>query len=221
VTPHGVLRVSLPPEFREMSLVRVVVEFSRRYPDVRLELDLSARRVDLIAERFDVAVRAAMQLPDDSSLVARYISTLRNGLYASPSYLRRHGTPHAPVELLDHIGLVLVTSGGEQQAWHLSRAGERWEGMPRRTLSANSLGLQQALAAEGLGIVGLSERFAAALVEQGAIQRILPEWSLRPTTVWCVTPGRRLLPQRTLAFIDLFRTILNDVSPSGVEIPAA
>src|SRR5690606_27903126 len=61
-TPYGVLRVSLPPEFRELAFVDVVTEFTRCYPNVRLELDLSPRRVDLIAERFDVAVRAAGQL---------------------------------------------------------------------------------------------------------------------------------------------------------------
>ena len=210
VTPHGTLRVSLPPEFHELSIVPVVTEFSRQYPEVRLELDLSARRVDLIAERFDVAVRAATQLPDDNSLVARRITTLRNGLYASPLYLKRHGTPKAPAELLDHVGLALVASGGEQQLWRLSRGTERWEGLPRHSLYANSLGLQQALSAQGLGIVGLSERFAEELVKQGAIERILPNWSLPPTIVWCVTPGRRLLPQRTIAFIELLKVVLAD-----------
>src|SRR5690606_24362689 len=68
VTPHGTLRVSLPPEFRELAIVDVVMEFSRLYPNVRVELDLSARRVDIVTERFDVAVRAATQLPDDSAL---------------------------------------------------------------------------------------------------------------------------------------------------------
>ncbi|NYT23907.1 LysR family transcriptional regulator [Alcaligenaceae bacterium] len=208
VTPQGTLRISLPPEFHELSLVRILTEFSTRYPDVRLELDLSARRVDLIAERFDIALRAATQLPDDSSLVARRITTLHNGLYASPGYLKRHGVPREPVDLPGHVGLVLVTSGGEQQLWRLSHGGEHWEGLPTHTLSANSMGLQQALAAQGLGIVGLSGRFAKALVEQGAIERILPEWSLPPTIVWCVTPGRRLLPQRTIAFVELLKTVL-------------
>ncbi|MBP6018037.1 MAG: LysR family transcriptional regulator [Burkholderiaceae bacterium] len=210
VIPHGTLRVSLPPEFHELSLVDFLSEFSRQYPDVHLDLDLSARRVDLIAERFDVAVRVATQLPDDSSLVARRITTLHNGLYASPDYLKRHGTPQEPADVLQHAGLVLVVSGGEHQPWRLSRGAERWEGLPQRSLSANSMGLQQALSAQGLGIVGLSERFAQTLVKQGAIQRILPDWSLPPTTVWCVTPGRRLLPQRTIAFIELLKIVLTD-----------
>lgn len=206
--PYGTLRVSLPPEFYELSTDRVVSEFSRRYPDVTLELDLSARRVDIVAERFDVAVRVATQLPDDSSLVARQIIRLQNNLYASPGYLKRHGIPAEPADLLNHRGLVLVTSGGEHQRWLLSSGTERWEGLPLHTLSANSMGLQQALSAQGLGIVGLSERFAAYLVGAGELERVLPDWKLPYTTVWCVTPGRRLLPQRTIAFIELLREVL-------------
>lgn len=217
VAPQGTLRVSMLPEFRQLSMVKVVTEYARRYPNVRLELDLSARRVDLIAERFDVAVRAATQLPDDSSLVARQMTVLQNGLYASPTYLKNHGTPKQPSDLLEHVGLVLVTGGGEQQIWRLTKGAERWEGLPLHTLSANSLGLQQALATQDLGIVGLSERYAAPLVKNGLIQRILPEWSLPPSTVWCVTPGRRLLPQRTLAFIDVFKEIL-EKNPTDEDV---
>src|SRR5690606_29028692 len=114
VTPHGTLRVSLPPEYNALSLDNVVYEFCSQYPDVRLELDLSSRRVDLLAERFDVAVRAATQLPDDSSLVARRVTTMYNGLYASPRYLKSHGTPNEPADLLDHSGLMLLTSSGDQ-----------------------------------------------------------------------------------------------------------
>lgn len=207
--PHGTLRVSLPPDFHELSIVEVVSQFSEQYPDVRLELDLSPRRVDIVAERFDVAVRVAAALPDDSSLVARQIIVLHNGLYASPDYLKRHGTPTEPSDLLGHTGLVLATSGGEHQRWRLSRDAERWEGLPSKTLTSNSLGLQQALSVQGLGIVGLSARFARPWIAQNVIQRILPDWNLPPMTVWCVTPGRRLLPQRTLVFIELLRSVLN------------
>lgn len=210
ITPHGTLRVSLPPEFRELSIVDVVAEYSRQYPNVRLELDLSSRRVDIIAERYDVAVRAATQLPDDSSLVARHIMTQHNCLYASPKYLKRHGRPETPADLIEHTGLVLVTSGGEQETWRLTQGTERWEGRPHNFLAANSLGLQQELAIQGLGIVGLSERFAQPQVESGLLENVLPGWRLPDTVIWCVTAGRRLLPQRTLAFIEIFRKIQED-----------
>src|SRR5699024_3467010 len=80
--PQGTLRVSLPPEFRQLPVAEVVQRFAELYPQVRMELDLSARQVDLVAERFDVAVRAAARLPDDGTLVARRISVQQNGLNA-------------------------------------------------------------------------------------------------------------------------------------------
>ncbi len=210
VNPQGTLRVSLPPEFhQELAFVTFLAEFTRRFPDIRLELDLSARRVDLVAERFDVAVRAASSLPDDSSLVARRVITLCTGLYASPRYLKQRGKPKTPADLVDHTGLVLMTSGGDRHPWLLAKGSERWEGMPSNTLAANSVGLQQALAAEGLGIVALSDRFVRERVKQKKLERVLPEWTLPPTHIWCVTQGRRLLPQRTMAFIDLFKEILS------------
>jgi Transcriptional regulator len=218
VTPYGTLRVSIPPEFRELAIVEVVSEFSRLYPNVRLEIDLSARRVDLITERFDVAVRAATQLPDDSSLVARRVADMHNALFASPGYIRKYGDPQSPEELLDHHGLILVTGGGEKLQWKLARGDERWEGMPLKTMCANSLALQQALAIKGLGIVGLSRRFARHGVEQGLLQPVLPEWCLPPTAIWCVTAGRRLLPQRTLAFIDLLKRMLSNESIQAMDI---
>ena len=110
VIPQGILRVSMPPEFNELSVVPLVCEFRRRYPQVKLELDLSSRRVDLIAERFDVAVRITGRLPDDSTLIARQATVLNNGLYASPAYLAEHGTPTEPADLLQHTGLIVIAS---------------------------------------------------------------------------------------------------------------
>lgn len=214
--PHGTLRASFPPEFQELSLVAVLHAFVQRHPEVRLALDLSTRRVDLAAERFDVAVRAATHLPDDSTLVARHIITMRNGLYASPAYLGEHGRPATPADLDGHVGLVLIGSTGEQQRWQLSQGEQSWEGLPQRVHGANSVGLQQALAAQNLGIVGLSERFARPLLARGELERVLPDWSLPPTVVWCVTPGRRLLPKRTSAFIEVLQQVLSEDAPGAV-----
>jgi len=206
--PRGVLRVSMPPDFRELDLTPLLLQYAASYPEVRLELDLSPRRVDLLAERFDLAVRAASRLPDDGTLVARKLCEMANGLYASPAYLKRYGIPASPPDLLDHIGLRLIGGNGEAQPWRLARGAETWEGLPNGPLAVNSPGLQRDLAAHGMGIVALDERFAEKMLEQGLLQRVLPEWCLPTVTLWCVTPGRRLLPARTAAFIELLRNSL-------------
>lgn len=207
-TPRGVLRVSMPPDFRELDLTPILLDYATRYPEVRLELDLSPRRVDLLAERFDLAIRAAARLPDDATLVARQLCEMRCGLYASPAYLKRYGEPQTPPELMQHHALQLIGGNGSAQPWRLTRGNEHWEGLPNGPLAANSPGLQREMAAHGLGIVGLDDRFAHPWIERGLLQRILPEWSLPSVTLWCVTPGRRLIPSRTTAFIELLRAAL-------------
>lgn len=206
--PRGVLRVSMPPDFVELDLTPFLLQFAASYPEVRLELDLSPRRVDLLAERIDLAVRIASRLPDDSTLVARKLCELQNGLYASPAYLARYGTPQQPPDLLKHIGLGLIGGNGDALPWRLSRGAENWEGMPDGPLAANSPRLQRELAGHGMGIVGIDSRFAQTWVDQGLLQRVLPDWSLPTVTIWCVTPGRRLLPARTSAFIEMLRGAL-------------
>jgi DNA-binding transcriptional LysR family regulator len=207
-TPRGVLRVSMPPDFRELDLTPMLLQYAASYPEVRLELDLSPRRVDLLAERFDLAVRAASRLPDDGTLVARKLCEMPNGLYASPAYLKRYGMPASPPELLDHVGLRLIGGNGEPQPWRLSRGEESWEGLPNGPLAVNSPSLQRDLAAHGMGIVALDQRFAGKMLEQGLLQRVLPEWCLPTVTLWCVTPGRRLIPARTTTFIEMLRNAL-------------
>jgi len=94
------------------------------------------------------------------------------------------------------------------RSWLLRRGDESWEGTPDGPLVANSPSLQRDLAAHGLGIVGLGDRFADKMVAQGLLRRVLPDWQLPTVTIWCVTPGRRLLPARTTAFIELLRNVL-------------
>jgi len=207
-TPQGTLRISLPTEFRELFLDRVFTQFREKCPQVRLSMDFSPRRVDLIAERFDLAIRVAAALPDDNTLVARRIVPLHNGLYASPEYLRRHGTPATPEDLVAHQGLVFTAGSGEMQPWDLRRGDEHWRGLPNAELSSNAIGLNEMLAVEGLGIVALSDRFSKCWVEQGKLVQVLPDWKLPDLYVWCVMPGRRLLPLRTRVFLDLFVEIM-------------
>jgi len=210
-TPQGTLRVSLPPGFLdELDLVPFLIEFAERHPEVRLELDISPRRVDLIAERFDLAVRVAARLPDDATLVARRMIELEDGLYASPAYLARRGRPAAPEDLAAHTALRLIASDGEPQPWRLARGGRRWEGLPPAQIAVNSIGLVCTLATHAMGIAGLHERAAGALVAKGLLERVLPGWCLPTMTVWCVMPGRRLLPARTRAFVAMLGTALSE-----------
>lgn len=200
--PRGRLRVSMPSDFGDWLLAPLFMQFAARFPEVKLELDLSPRRVDLVGEQFDLALRVAPRLPDDATLVARALFDLHSGLYASPAYLRRFGTPAQPDALHAHTALRLMTSNGEAFRWQLQRQDEHWEGLPEGPLMANSVSLLRTLACHGLGIAAMSDRFVADAVGNGLLQRVLPEWQLPSMTVWAVMPSRRLVPTRTRAFLE-------------------
>ncbi len=205
VQPQGLLRVSMPPDLTHVDLATLLLQFAARYPEVRVVLDLSARRVDLLAERFDLVVRIANQLPDDSTLVATKLHDMQIRLYASAVYLNRFGTPVTPSDLMAHNCLPLISSRGASGAWDLSSAFGQWQGVPPSRLSSNSPATQRALAVSGMGIVALPDVLAADCVAQSTLVQVLPEWSLPSVTVWCVSPGRRLLPLRTKVFIEMLR----------------
>lgn len=205
VQPQGLLRVSMPPDLTHVDLATLLLQFAARYPAVRVALDVSARRVDLLAERFDLVVRIANHLPDDSTLVATQLHDMQIRLYASTAYLNRFGAPLIPSDLMTHNCLPLISSQGETVAWSLKSAFGQWQGVPPSRLSSNSPATQRALAVSGMGIVALPDVLAAECVASSTLILVLPEWSLPSVTVWCVTPGRRLLPLRTKVFIDMLR----------------
>ncbi|BCK87364.1 HTH-type transcriptional regulator PgrR [Sideroxyarcus emersonii] len=201
VQPHGRLRVSMPEDYAKHNLSRALATFIEAYPEIQLDLDLSSRRVDLIGERFDLAIRMG-SLENDSTLVARKIDEQHFGLYASPIYLSLHPAPKHPDELLQHVAVRLLSDHGDSVPWKLSRGKAIWEGVPSGRLALNSIGLIQQVLLDGAGIGALPDRFAQEDVRMKRLVRVLPEWCLPSVPAWAVMPMRRYLPAKTRAFLD-------------------
>ncbi|HTQ00176.1 MAG TPA: LysR family transcriptional regulator [Casimicrobiaceae bacterium] len=199
--PSGRLRVTMPNDFANLVLATLLAEFVQAHPKISLEVDLSARFVDLVAENFDVALRMG-HLRDDATLAARRIATFSGSLYAAPGYLARRGTPSEPEALMEHDALRILGRGGEPMPWVLTRGEQRWEGIPhgRATVNAPELLMRMAVAAAGITIV--SDHFAQRYVERGELVCVLPDWKVPPVPAWAVFPGRRLMPARTRVFLD-------------------
>jgi DNA-binding transcriptional LysR family regulator len=204
VEPSGKLRISLPGDFANYGLIDVIQRFVDRYPAVQLELDLSPRRVDLLGESFDIAIRMG-DLPDDATLSARRVVFVRFGLYASPSYIARHGLPSHPDELVDHELLCILARSGGPVPWVLTRGKTRWERELPARLAANSPELLARIACTGAGIAASSALFAEPHMRVGHLVRVLPEWELPPNIGWAVFPGRRLMPAKTRVFLDMMQ----------------
>jgi DNA-binding transcriptional LysR family regulator len=201
IEPSGRLRISMPADFANIVLGKMLADFIEKYPAISLELDLTPRRVDLIGENFDLALRMG-ELDDDSSLAARRIATFSMGLYASPDYLRRRGMPSEPEALMEHDALRLLKRNGEPAVWRLSRGEAHWEGIPPGRATVNSPELLTRLARSGAGIAALNDHFAASYVRGGELRPVLQDWSLPSGPGWAVFPGRRLMPARTRVFLD-------------------
>lgn len=204
-TPSGRLRISMPADVANLLLAPMLAQFIRQYPAVKLQIDLSPRRVDLVAENYDLAIRVGA-LSEESTLVARRIWRYTPALYAAPAYLEQHGTPHTPQDLVRHARLCVLEH--EAQAW-LLQSGEQKQriGGPVAAI-INSPEMLTRLATSGLGIVASNRLFAMPYEEKGELVRVLPDWHLPLITIWAVYPERRLLPGKTRAFIDLLEAWL-------------
>jgi DNA-binding transcriptional LysR family regulator len=201
IEPSGRLRISMPADFASLALGDLLAQFIARHPAIQLELDLSPRRVDLIGENFDLALRMG-DLPDDATLAARRIAVFSTGLYAAPAYLQRRGMPAEPEALMEHDALRLLTRSGEPESWLLSRGEAQWQGTPpgRATVNAPAVLMQLARAGAGIGAIG--DHFAEPFVRAGELRPVLADWRLPAATAWAVFPGRRLMPARTRVFLD-------------------
>ena len=212
--PSGRLRVSMPADFANMGMTAMIARFVASYPAVSLELDLSPRRVDLVAEGFDIAIRMG-DLPDDASLNARRVAFERFGLYAAPSYIALRGLPEQPDDLLAHDLLCLLSRSGGAVQWILTRGKARWERELPARLTANSPELLARIACNGAGIAASSHLFAEPFLRKGELVRVLPEWDLPASTGWAVFPGRRLMPAKTRAFLDMMEQELCGAQAAG------
>ena len=198
--PHGRLRVSMPSEYARQSFSRAIATFIEAYPEIQLDLDLSSRRVDVVGERYDLAIRMG-QLQDDATLIARKIDEQHFALYASPIYLALHPAPRHPDDLALHASIRLLSDRGTAIPWRLVSEDEEWEGIPPGRLTLNSLDMIVQLLLDGAGIAALPCRFAADAQASGKLVRVLPSWSGPAVPAWALMPMRRYLPVKTRTFL--------------------
>lgn len=198
-TPQGLLRLSVEAEIGPRLVAPLIASYLERYPAVTVDLDLSPRRVDLLAENFDLAIRLGRLV--DSTLTVRRLALLRAGLFASPAYLERRGTPANPADLAGHARIRLLHQG-DRGEWRLSRGEESFDVDAASLVSANNMAMIRELARLGVGIAVLDVFLASDDVDSGRLRQVLPDWSLPPTALSVLTPTR-LVPAKTRRFVDM------------------
>ncbi len=202
--PSGTLRVSAPMSLTLTQLADAIPQFLCRYPQLSLDLRLDDRRVDLVKEGFDVAIRGSDKL-EDSSLVARKLMSMTHVLCGAPAYFSRHGLPDSPEALRQHE-CVQFSLSGHARLWSFRKNGAQGDvqvdvPIDGRYKVTSSLVVREALLA-GFGISLIPLIYVREDIAQGRLATVLDEWSTVETHVYAVYPSRRYLNPKVRAFVD-------------------
>lgn len=197
--PRGVLKLTCGVEFGMIAVSRWIDGYLQRHPQVSVEADFTGRLIDIVHEGFDLAIRVGELA--DSSLAARKLGELSYGLFASPDYLARRGTPEHP-DALQHHHLLMFSAGTHRSGWRLRRGGDerRIDAVARLRVN-NSFAVRDA-ARRGLGIAQLPLVVARPSVADGELAPLLREWQPPRSPVHALFPSARYLTPKVRGFID-------------------
>lgn len=200
--PRGHLRIDVGGSTARDVLVPLLADFLARYPDIRIDLGVSDRSVDLIGDNVDCVIRGGAL--DASSLVARGIGQATMVTCASPEYLRHNGVPAYPEELRNGHRLVsyLSPQNGRAVPLRFERDGERSELKLEHRIGVNESNAHLAACVAGLGIIQTFSYAAGAALRDGTLVEILADWRPSPYPFHVVYPHNRYVTHRLRVFID-------------------
>jgi DNA-binding transcriptional LysR family regulator len=216
---RGVLRVTAPVDFGQTLMTSVVGDFMATNPGIVVDLRLSNRTLDLVEEGIDLAVRVARAL--DGQYVARPLAVSRLGVWGSPAYLRKHGRPRVPQDLVSHRNVVFV-AGRPLDEWVFERDG-RQQRVKLTPIMISDNGEALRLAAQrGLGLTIAPSFMTGAAAAAGLLEPVLLDWSLPTFRVYAVYPHRRFVSPKVRLFVEALRAAYGDGSsdPWWPEAPA-
>ncbi|MCD7100387.1 LysR family transcriptional regulator [Stenotrophomonas sp. MMGLT7] len=222
LVPSGLLRVNAPVSFGIARLGPLLAGFRQRYPQVRLDLSLSDRLVDMVEEGFDVAIRIARN--PSPALIARKLAEARLELCAAPDYLARAGTPRLPEDLAGHQCLAYsYWSGGDE--WQLQGADGEHAVRIGGGLRANNGDVLREAALAGMGVILQPDFLVERDLASGALVRVLPGYTAAPIGIHAVYTSRSHLAPKVRSFIDyLVERLAPDAPPAaagGYRRPSA
>ncbi len=212
---RGQLRVALPLSFGIRHMGDPIAKFNRQHPQIRFDLDLSDRRVDIVQEGIDVAIRIGRLR--DSSLIARRLFESRTVVCASPAYLQAYGTPETPQSLSDRPCMVYSNLDDAYHWTYREHSGEEKRVRLNSIMEANSGDMLQKVAIGGLGIVLQPMFIAHEAIGRGELTPILANYRWPVTTAYAIYPPARHLSFRVRAFIDFLVEYFDGIPNWDVE----
>lgn len=198
--PRGMLRVTMAGVFGENYIAPVLIEMSKKYPDLKIELNFDTRIVDLIEERFDVGIRIGHL--QDSSLFAQKIASRREYVCASPAFIKKHKKPSVPADLKNYNCI-----GGQGQ-WNFKQDGKMKSIQVHGNFKTNNPRVVLNAALEGLGVARLPGSYVFEHIKDGSLINLLEDYSEGKKDIWAVTPSRHRLNINASTFINELKTYL-------------
>ncbi|HGY9594543.1 TPA: LysR family transcriptional regulator [Vibrio campbellii] len=195
--PKGLLKVTAPVTYGEMNLAPLLHRFIEKYPQVNLELNLTNQKLDLIEQGVDVAIRLGRL--QDSSLIAKRLSSRQLYVCASPAYLDRSGEPHTLSELSHHQCLV-----GTADYWHFKEQKREKSLRVSGRIKCNSGFALVDAAKRGLGLVQLPDYYVQEALDNGELVEVLTDYRDDREGIWALYPQNRNLSPKVRLLIDFF-----------------
>jgi len=209
---RGKLRVNIDAFFARVFLASRLTEFLNRYPDLSVELLSQESLGDLVADRFDLAVRF-IDPPAGSSLIARRLATTRILTVASPAYIAMHGRPRHPRDVQQHKRILFRNPLTSQPfEWEFKRGRETVEIPVAGNLLVSEAGTMLDACVAGAGIAQILELGTQELLRSKKLINLFPEWSGERWPLYALYPSRRYQPAKLKAFLDFCTAALEPQS---------
>ncbi|MBL4535603.1 LysR family transcriptional regulator [Actinobacillus pleuropneumoniae] len=203
-TLQGKITISLPMDFGSRFVAPYLGQFMTTYPNIQLNIEFSARRVDVVAEGYDLVLRIGAL--EDSSIVAKRIARSELVLLASPEYLAKHGTPENLAQLAEHTCLIYEN----HQQWQFTDGDQKVKIKPNaHVISNNGYALLQMTKA-GQGIVNLPLFLAKEEISAGKLVEILPQYKQHSIDISILYPHRRYLSPKVKVLIEFLATLMQE-----------
>jgi DNA-binding transcriptional LysR family regulator len=196
--PRGTVRVTCPSWFARQRLADSLAEFRRRYPEIVVDVSFEDRRVDLVEEGYDLALRVTRESSLTAGLIARPLRPVPFFIAASLEYLKRHGAPKSPEEIAHHDFVAV----GTMDALSFTGSDGAIEVPLRVVMRYRSVGGVAHAAAAGIGLAPLPDIVFEEPTFQGVLTPILTDYPLAEPTLYAIYVSRRHLPLKIRAFID-------------------
>jgi len=207
-TPRGKLKINAPMSFGILIIAPLMAEFTSRYPELSIDVRFEDRKVDLVEEGVDLAIRVA-ELPD-SSLIARRLGPCRHVVCASPDYLAKHGTPRTPEDLRTHNALTFHYQDSPSE-WRFMSPEGKYVSVPvsGSIQMNNSLALRETVLC-GAGIMLTPTFIVGADIKSGRLQKVLSDYRPYEVSIYAIYPERRHLSPKVQAFVEFMKEKLSD-----------